>query len=321
MIKGNILKKNTKTFTMENGKSYKCDQYRGKNTTIIVKKRNDEAIIGECESIIKNEEKEEELTLDKKKDGHSKVLSDRQNSFNSSNDSDNESDSDSGLDDSDDESDNEGNLNKKKVASNNSKNVVVPEFIDDLYGNESKNKKKNETQTVTYTINQNGETRTFEKTTTMEDRLDWEQAYHEKYAQNNDFVYSLIKGKKDETKLKKLNFMEIEKLNLKKITEDEYFNPSSTNNIHIGRIMNITEEKKIIKSKVKYWMVKKNNKFPISGIDILPIVKYITMILLDQVKSDKNSEEIDINTFKRITEDLFNLLKEKDTFPIKTCKN
>jgi hypothetical protein len=331
--KGNILKKNTKTFTMEDGKSYKCTCYRGKKASILIRKRNDEAVIDECESIIKKDFKEEEISK-LKKDGKvekSSSFISHHNTSKSSNNSDNDSDSDDSFDDSDDDSDIETSSKSNTTTNNNEK--PIPEFLGDLYqnlddynyndnDNGNDNNKNHHYQdpnkSVMYTINEDGETKTFEKITTMEDTLDWEQAYHEKYYKNSDLVYNFISGKKDNTKIKRLDHTEIEKLNLKKMTEDEYFNPSSTNELHMGRIMNISETNIIYKHKIKFWMAKENSHFPVSALDIKPILKYFMLILMDQVRSNDNANDIDKHTFEYLSNTLINKLQEKHSFPVKT---
>jgi len=90
----------------------------------------------------------------------------------------------------------------------------------------------------------------------MEDTIDWEQAYHDKYANDSDTLYALFNGKKEKTKLKILSHSEIEKLNLKNLSEEEYFNSSSTDKLHLGKIMNVNEEKRL-HNNVKFWMTKK----------------------------------------------------------------
>jgi len=306
LMKGNILKKNTKTFTMEDGNTYKCSHYRAKNFTIITKRRNDEGLVGECESIINKDIKEEDLSKVKKsKEGKFGKSS---NTSKLSNDSDDESDSDSAYDDSEDESDTES-----KVSSIDK---PIPGFLGDLYENDKK--KQDPNKTVTYTINKDGETKTFEKATTMDDTLDWEEAYREKYAKNADIMYNFINGKNDNAKIKRLNHMEIQKLNLKTVTEEEYFDPSSTNSLHLGRIMDINEIKKAYKHKIKFWMAKENSGFPVSAYDVKPIFEFALMFILDQIKTDEKTNQYDKHAYEYISKTLLNMVQEKHSFPVKT---
>ena len=310
---------------MEDENSYKCVRYKGKKAGILIRKRNDEAIIGECESIIKKDIKEEKLkskssiTKKLKKKGSSYIGRFNSSKSKISNDSDDEEgDSDSSMDDSSDDDE-----TTSKVYSDISDDKPLPEFLDGLYGKKKNNNKEGQDKkktTVTYTIDQDGQTKTFEKVTSMEDTLDWEQAYHEKYAQNTDFIYSFISGNKDNSKIKHLNYMEIEKLKLKKITEEEYFNPASTGELHLGRIMDVTESKKTYKHKIKFWMAKESSHFPISSNDVQPLFKFIMMILLDQVKSNKYSTEMDKQAYTYLTQTVIQSVQKKHSFPVKTSK-
>ena len=314
---------------MEDENSYKCVRYKGKKAGILIRKRNDEAIIGECESIIKKDIKEEKLkskssiTKKLKKKGSSYIGRFNSSKSKISNDSDDEEgDSDSSMDGSSDDDDDDDETTSK-VYSDISDDKPLPEFLDGLYGKKKNNNKEGQDKkktTVTYTIDQDGQTKTFEKVTSMEDTLDWEQAYHEKYAQNTDFIYSFISGNKDNSKIKHLNYMEIEKLKLKKITEEEYFNPASTGELHLGRIMDVTESKKTYKHKIKFWMAKESSHFPISSNDVQPLFKFIMMILLDQVKSNKYSTEMDKQAYTYLTQTVIQSVQKKHSFPVKTSK-
>lgn len=314
MLKG-LLKKNTRTFSFENGKSYKCERYVGKNVNIIIKKRNDQGLIGTCESVIKtgtsvssNEHGEEKIKTKKSLFGKH-LNTDSKSSSRSTIDTDIDSDSDF---DSDSDSDNEGN-NKEK---HNDK--AVNDLINSLC-QEQEEKKDNKNRTVTYTVTKDGKTETFEKATEVDDTIDWEQAYHDKYANNSDIMYSLINGKKDKSNLKVLTHEEIEKLNLKNITEDEYFDPSSTKKLHMGKIMNITEEKKL-HNKVKLWMSKKDSDFPLNSMDIKPIIQYMFTVIMDQVKSNENSNELDKQAYNYFANEMFDGFYKNNIFPLKISK-
>jgi len=318
--KGNILKKNNKTFTLENGKTYKAVGYKGKNIGFIIRKRVDVAIINECESIIQNKEKSK-LKNNSKLFGidHTTTNDNSKSSKILKNESDSDSNSDSESDsDSDSDSENEGNTlkhgkNKKTTTSK------YDEKLNDYFDKTFNTNDNEANRTVTYTINKDGETKTFEYVSPMKDTLDWEQAYHEKYSQNIDVMHKTLGfGNEDYEKVKHLTPQEIEKLNLKKITEEEYFDPSSTKHIHLGRIMDINEEKKSYHSKVRFWMAKDTDDFPISIDNVKPLIKYVMTLLLDQFEPKSNSDALDNETYNILSTSLHNSIKENTSFPIKT---
>jgi len=305
-----LLKKNTRTFSFENGKSYKCEHYKGKNVNIIIKKRSDQGLIGTCESVIKYETKKEKDSDDKSK---SKMSLFKKRSKTSSvtskpaNDTEDESDSDS---DSSDDSDLEEN--KGKATNLDDNNIGSSTLFEDPLID----KKANRKGTVTYTVNKDGKTETYEKTTSMEDTIDWEQAYHDKYANDSDTLYALFNGKKEKTKLKILSHSEIEKLNLKNLSEEEYFNSSSTDKLHLGKIMNVNEEKRL-HNNVKFWMTKKDNDFPLNALDIKPILQYLFTIIFDQVNTKENICEYDKQAFEYFSNDMPETLYKENIFPIR----
>jgi len=324
--KGGLLKKNNKTFQLENGKSYKCVQYKGKKANIVIRKRNDEAKIGESESIIntkfiKSDSNSSPFAQFTKNNDSGKASSSdsikRRNTETSN--SDDESDSD--LSDSDNDSnysDDEESTTNKKLPRQDSKSSNASELINSM--NSKKNDDSNAiNNTVTYTVNKNGETKTYEKSTELEDTLDWEQAYCDKYYQTNDVMQNFLNNKED-GETKRLNHMDIVKLDLKKITEEEYFDPKSTKPMHMGRIMNIVEEKKIYKHKIKLWMAKDSSNFPLVANDIKPIAELAVMLLLDQIKQQEGSDNLDKSTYDYITKELIERAQKKNIFPVKISK-
>ncbi|OUM63814.1 hypothetical protein PIROE2DRAFT_9545 [Piromyces sp. E2] len=324
--KGGLLKKNTKTFQLENGKSYKCVQYRGKKAKLLIRKRNDEATIGESESIINTKYIKGDSSTSvfakfnkNEKNGKSSSSSDsiqRKDSEISNSDDESDSDSSDSDNDSNDSDNEESESTTKKLPRQDSKSAEISEIMNSITGKKDDDSHLNN-NTVTYTVNKDGETKTYEKETDLEDTLDWEQAYCDKYYQtNNDMVSNLLTSKDDE-KAKHLNHMDIVKLNLKKITEEEYFDPKSTDPIHMGRIMNVIEERKPYKYKVKMWMAKESSKFPIVPYDVKPIFELFMMLTLDQIKSKERANSLDKITYNFITQELIERAQEKKSFPVK----
>jgi len=316
----NILKKNTKTFKLQNGKSYKCYLKYGKKLNLIIRKRYDEANIGESESIINTKftKGDDYSSLEKflKKEETNKNTSSTISSNSSSvsyddSDSDLSSDSDS---DSDETSTNVSSV--KSLKRKDSKSNAASEFMASLY--KSKDKKDANNNTVMYTINKDGETKTFEKKTELEDTLDWEQAYCNKYSSvNEDIIFNLLDGKGDDKNNKHINHMDIVKMNLPKVTEEEYFNPASNKPLHMGRIMNVVERKKAYKHKIKFWMTKESTGFPLKIADVKPLFELITMIIFDQIKTKEATSEMDRAAFFFLTQILVERAESKRAFPIK----
>jgi len=135
---------------------------------------------------------------------------------------------------------------------------------------------------------------------------------------NSPLYFNFINAKNDNAKIKRLNHMEIQKLNLKTVTEEEYFDPSSTNSLHLGRIMDINEIKKAYKHKIKFWMAKENSGFPVSAYDVKPIFEFALMFILDQIKTDEKTNQYDKHAYEYISKTLLNMVQEKHSFPVKT---
>ncbi|ORX87883.1 hypothetical protein BCR32DRAFT_289003 [Anaeromyces robustus] len=323
--KKGILKKNYKKFILENGQSYRAVAYKAKNFELVVHSRKDEAIINENESVIKNIIEEHNSSKEKSKKKNSE-LNNKDLKSSKTVDSDSDSDSNSGSD-SDFDSDNEGNSSKYEEKSNklNKEDERLLGYIDETFDEKHKDNGKDKDEVIMYTINRDGETKTFKYESTMESTLDWEQAYHEKYSKGVDLMYNVLGyGAKNNEKVKRLSPYEIEKLNLKKITEEEYFNPNSTKPLHLGRIMEVSEEKKPFNCKIRLWLAEESSNFPITFDNIQPLIKYfISMVIYQPMFNENPAEEtsyinkLNQETYKLFTSGLNNLIEEKNTFPLK----
>ncbi|ORX53909.1 hypothetical protein BCR36DRAFT_323355 [Piromyces finnis] len=313
--KGGLLKKSTKTFQLENGKSYKCTQYKAKKANIFIKKRNDEAKIGESESIIKTKY----IKGDSNKNPFAKYIKNENNGSSSSTESIHRKNTEASNSDDDSDSDSSNSDNETNISDDENESTIKSLPLQD--NKESNNivesKKTDDDNTVTYTVNRNGETKTYEKKTELEDTLDWEQAYCDKYYQDNNAVVHNILNTNDDEKTKRLNHMDIVKLNLKKITEEEYFDSNSTLPLHMGRIMNVVEERKAYKHKIKLWMAKESSNFPIAAIDLKPVLELFMMLLFDQVKSQEDCSDMEKMAYKFITQDIIEKSQNKHSFPVK----
>ncbi|ORX78220.1 hypothetical protein BCR32DRAFT_282494 [Anaeromyces robustus] len=335
--KGKILKKKYKKITLENGTSYKAIIYKARNIDVIATSRKDEAFINENESIIKNTFKKNIISRAKSKRlNKSNTITDDNNdndskSYKSTKTSEDDSDSNSDND-SDFNSDNEESFSNKYKENKEERTLNKEEekfvnYLNTRFNPKGGKDKISEDEVIMYTINKDGESKTFKYESSMESTLDWEQAYHEKYSKNVDLMYDVLGyGIKNVKKVKHLSPQEIEKLNLQKITEEEYFNSTSTNPLHIGRIMEVSEERKHFNQKIKFWMIKENSNFPISAKDIKPVLEYFIAFLLDLYEmneSDKNFYEsspinkLDKGTHEFIINSLIDLAISKNSYPVK----
>jgi len=334
----NLLKKSTKTFTMESGESYKCIKKSGKKLNLIIRKRFDEANIGVSESIInikfdKGDPYENSLDKFLKKNessGSSSISSSTDSTEFLDDDSDSEYNSESDSDSGEEE---EIKISRNKsLPRQNSKNTEVSEYMTSIFNSKEENTNKNsgssdssggagdnEKNTVMYTISKDGETKTFEVKTELEDTLDWEQAYIQKYSNNdNNFVFDFLNDKADDRSNKKhLNHMDIVKFDFPKVTEEDYFNPNATQPLHMGRIMNVIERKKPYNHKIRFWVAKEESGFPLKMTDIKPLFELIVMVVFDQIKTREGTSEMDRAAYNFLTHVLVDRAESKHTFPVK----
>jgi len=350
--KNSILKKTKKTLTLQNGKSYKIELFKSKNFKIIIRKRKDEAVIGDCKSKIKtnisNVDQFDSIfkkleTLDKNE------LDKKVNKDDDNDDSDNESDDESIYSDE-----------EESFIANNSDKVLStsaePETIFKKYINEDEQKFLNDSETVkkvkeildkgfdennckvtspdfnylekyapnffksyikersvgtnkfqynsyisqldsaNYTVSKDGRTKTYE-VDEEKNTLDWEAAYTKRYPQNNDILYEFFSGNRnkvvddDNSDKKSIKLPMYNKEDV--ITEEEYFDPSSKENIHMGRVMRINEEIKNNRYSFKYWLSKENS-FPVTIDQFRPIIDFFSCIFLDQVSKNGPNKESNI---------------------------
>ncbi|ORX64276.1 hypothetical protein BCR32DRAFT_273169 [Anaeromyces robustus] len=319
--KGGILKNNYKGFSFESGKIYRAVAYKVKNVDLMIYNRIDEGIIGENESIIKVVDEREISKKSKKQESKFIIDCDDTKSINNTEpDSDPEPDYDS---DSDSDCGKEEEYSKQER-----KNMITEDDAKLLnYFDKDKGKKKTKEE-IEYTVTKDGKTKTFMYETTQESTLDWEEAYHEKYSKGVDLVYGVLGIKEyDNRKVKRYTPQEIENLNLHKITEEEYFNPASTKPLHMGRIMEVSEEKKTFKRKIRLWMAKDSSEFPVTLKDIEPLLRYFAITAVNPSLFYESEEEasketstaklLDYNAFKFLTTALYDSFEEKNTFPLK----
>ncbi|OUM61025.1 hypothetical protein PIROE2DRAFT_13062 [Piromyces sp. E2] len=360
--KGSILKKSKRTFTMENGKSYKTDIYKIKGIKAVIRKRDNEIVIGDYKSDIRT--KVLNLTVNPTK--LNDLISNKNNKSNSneslatSNESvvsNDESLSDNDLSDNDD-SDNDSeydddkiNLNKeeynetiqhesifKKYIKNDTLDPETEKIITEIImnGEDSEHNKVDTNDIIFLSSNypeyiENLINKPISKKKYLQmlqhlriedkDEPDNSSEYQSTLSRRNKIkasedpnvaFYRIISGIPSEEETKQPDDrMKNFDWNKNKYTEEEYFNPASTESLHMGRLMNIAENTKNNKY-IKLWMTQKD-EFPISLDNLEPVFEFINMIFFDNVNSDNDSEGI---VFGKENGYLKSLFKDK-RFPVK----
>ncbi|ORX46581.1 hypothetical protein BCR36DRAFT_296911 [Piromyces finnis] len=356
--KNSILKKAKKTFTLQNNKTYKIELFKCKNFKIIIRKRKDEAMIGDCKSNIKtnisnvdhiNSIFKKLEVLDKADDNKSE--SDKMvNNTNIDNDDNDESDdeSDDGSIYSEDtesfikstsvesesvfkkyinENDPKSSLedpvtvtkidsilergfdeNGVKVTINDLKYLekYAPIIIKSYFENRNNGKKTYhsfKSENINYTVSKDGRTKIYEIIDEDTNTLDWEAAYNKRYPQNSDILYEVFSGSHKEAFENDDDIKSSKLINYNKediISEEEYFDPSSKENLHMGRVMRIDEEVKNNHSSYKFWL-SKENEFPVSISQFKSIIDFFSSIFLDQIYMDGPDKKSSIyNNFSNI---------------------
>jgi len=371
--KGGLLKKSKKTIQTTDGKTYKVDLYKVKGVKAIIRKRDDEAIIGEYKSDIRTK------VLHHSSDKNKSLALNSNEKIQSSSASIMSNDSTSDLSDlestfSDNESSYSEEEEKEEIIDISKENLNDNANHDSLFKKYIKNNViDSETEKIITEIIMNGEDSEHNKIHTndllylssnypefiekflnkpvsrkhyvkmlknlrLEDanRInndgttteDIKEQYSSEFKRKskikatedpNVAFYRIISGipteediniSKNEEKTRLKNF----DWSKNKISEEDYFDPSNTEKIHLGRIMNVTENTK--KSKyIKLWMSQKD-EFPISFSHLGPVFDYINRVLFDCVIEQNNSNDDNKTIFYKNNE-FFNHLYNERRFPLK----
>ncbi|ORX55484.1 hypothetical protein BCR36DRAFT_347410 [Piromyces finnis] len=355
--KGGLLKKASRSISMENGKIYKTDIVKIKDVKTVIRKRDNETVIGDYKSDIKS--KVLNLTINSEKFSNISLNKNNTNSNESLISNDTASDNDEDSDDNEDsDNDSEYTINDK---------IDIYKEYNDSTQHESIFKKyiKNdtidlETEKIITEILINGEDSEHNKVDTndiaflssnypdyienlinkpisrkkyiqmlqhlnIEDKTDSSNnEYHSTLTRRNKIkvsedpnvaFYRIISGIPSEEEEKQTeevkNRIKNFDWNKNKITEEDYFNPSNTENLHMGRLMNISENTRSNRY-IKLWMTQ-NNEFPISLESLEPVFEFINMIFFDTINSGINGENV---LFGKKNEYLKCLFNEK-RFPVR----
>ncbi|ORX86895.1 hypothetical protein BCR32DRAFT_264644 [Anaeromyces robustus] len=337
--KGNLLKKTKRTFQLENGKTCKTDLFKVKGIKIVVRKRDNEIVIGDYKSDIKTEILNLAMnpTIIKSNLSNEKI-----NSLQSSNSSiisggdasDNElSDNDSIYSDNDNESinSNKADLENfefdgvitddsifKKYIKNDSIDIESGKIITDIImngedseGNKVKNSdilylSANYPDFVDNLLNKSVSHRKYLqllKNLKVEDKSDLNSNVELEYKSTlgrrsrikasddpNVAFYRIFSGIPNEADSKETKDEERKRIKnydwkKNKVTEEDYFDPSNTESIHMGRIMNIAETSKT--KYIKAWITQNSN---ITLDQLEPVLDFVNMIIFDDIHYHNESD-------------------------------
>lgn len=177
----------------------------------------------------------------------------------------------------------------------------------------------NNSQKINCSVSKDGNTKTYEIADGTKDTLDWETAYNMRYPQGNDIFYEMVTGNLQD------NLEHNSELKSKTsytkgdiITEDQYFDPSSTEKFHMGRIMSINDEVKYFKNVSKCWMSKEGT-FPINLDQLSPLVKFANFVIFDEL-SQINKNSFEMALYERFIEIMKKDLQGDRRFPLKIGK-
>jgi hypothetical protein len=380
---------NKKRVIKVNGnKKYTTDVFKFKDVDVIIRKRDNEKVIGDYKSHIKTtvqdldksrntglggfgaitQELNESLFSGSEKNEH--VMEDiikQEKKF--SNVSSSESDSDdSDSDDSDIEEDSISESKSKNKSKNNNNNNGIIEadndfkkFIDaNIFKITSKDSKL--VEKVIYMIirgkDDNGNTieksdilyihqliPSFFSTYVEENHLPekeqkkLEEIYHSVIEKNDGHDHadieknSLVQNLKNSSNVssmvhniadtyfkntakKSSKSIKYEETKKEAISEEEYFDPKNTESLHMGRVMEISEEKKHVKTLFKTWLTKENT-FPLNTYHFMPLVEMVSLVLYDQVNVNPKDNDNERNIYDNIANFVLKEIDGAKRFPLK----
>jgi len=135
-------------------------------------------------------------------------------------------------------------------------------------------------------VSKDGKTVEYEIHDYIDDTLDWDEVYDMKHPESEE-------DKKAKQSQKKMNSNRMQEFDWdhNKLSEEDYFDPSNTENLHVGRIFDVNKEKKKFNNTIRVWM-SRENEFPISLDHIKPIIAYVYSFLFEDGSSDTHVETI-----------------------------
>ncbi|ORX85462.1 hypothetical protein BCR32DRAFT_290661 [Anaeromyces robustus] len=181
-------------------------------------------------------------------------------------------------------------------------------LLSNIEKNTFKTLEKLESSDINGKVSQDGKTIVYEVNDAIEDTLDWDDVYDKKHSKEEEEEKAKLQCQKkmNSNRMKDFDFEK------NKLTEKDYFDPSQTENLHVGRIFDVNEEKKSFDNSIKIWMTR-DNEFPITLNHIKPLLSYFYFLFFNQMnvmgEGGKNKD-------KKIV-DIFDALHSDKRYPIK----
>jgi len=161
----------------------------------------------------------------------------------------------------------------------------------------------NENSNITKNVSNDGKTVVYEIKDSEDGNLNWDEIYDIKHPDGEEET----QNNKKKMNSKRIKDFDWEK---NKLNEEDYFDASNTENLHVGRIFDINEEKKSIDNTIKVWMTREN-EFPISMKHIQPIISYFYFLMFEQLNITGNE-----NKAEKL-KSLYSALEIDKRYPIK----
>ncbi|OUM70120.1 hypothetical protein PIROE2DRAFT_1802 [Piromyces sp. E2] len=167
----------------------------------------------------------------------------------------------------------------------------------------------NENSNITKNVSNDGKTVVYEVQDSDDSNLNWDEIYDLKHPDGEEEEEKIHSQSQKKMNSKRMKDFDWEK---NKLNEDDYFDPSNTENLHVGRIFDINEENKSINNHIKVWMTREN-EFPITFEHIKPLMSYFYFLMFEQLNvigSNNNSQT------EKLKES-FSILQTNKRYPIK----
>jgi len=376
--KGSLFSSNKKRVIRINGnKKYNTDVYKFKDIDMIIRKRDNEEVIGDYKSHIKTTVQDLDKSRNRMGKSIAKEINDtifsgaeaqlrgnvmedimRQEKELSGTDSDSDSDDDSDVEfDAKSESTNESSNDKLIEADNDFKKLIdanihsltnkrSTEFQDKVVkmiirGSDDNGNPivKSDILYINQLIPSYYSTYLKENHLSGEEKKKLEEIYDTVIKPNSDvpggekandsnmiqnikkssnvtsMVHNLAGSVYNSSK-KSSKSLKYEKTKKEPITEEEYFNPENKESLHMGRVMEINEEKKHLKTAFRMWLTKENT-FPLNFYHIKPFIDIICIILFDQVNVSIDENNSDRAVYHNFINYVLKEINGSKRFPIK----
>lgn len=194
-------------------------------------------------------------------------------------------------------------------------NQIVPSFYSSyLSENNLPSDQQKKLEDIVKNIVQNGEDYSnIEKSTNDSKLLNNLKNSNNVTSLVHNFAGSYYNNSKKSSSSKSVIYEETKK---EAISEEEYFDPKNTESIHMGRVMEISEERRHVKSVFKAWLTKEN-AFPLNTYQFMPIIEIFCLILYDQVNIKPEDKDYDREIYYNIANHILQEIGGLKRFPLK----